>query len=80
MSADNWDDCPGCGAPESFREDYEIGLSPSGDFVFVKYEGRCEKCGTWASYGGGVIAPVHVPDGVRKRSEYEDAYREAVPS
>jgi hypothetical protein len=42
MSADNWADCPKCGAP--FREDYEIGVYSDGTF-YIDYRGHCRTCG-----------------------------------
>jgi len=54
MSANNWAICPKCKKERvewkseidknSFREDYEIGLSEDGYFS-VSYGGRCDRCG-----------------------------------
>lgn len=42
MSADNWCECPWCGDSDSWREDYEMGMS-DGEFS-VGYHGRCIHC------------------------------------
>ena len=43
MSADNWSNCPWCGAFDMWREDYEIGMF---DGVFtVGYHGQCTEPG-----------------------------------
>lgn len=53
MSADNWAICPRCALQPNpyheepryeFREDYELGVLPTGEF-FVSYRGCCESCG-----------------------------------
>ena len=44
MSADNWCNCPKCGAVDEFREDYEMGLFDDRPVFFVEYHGRCQKC------------------------------------
>ena len=42
MSADNWADCPWCGAPGLLREDYEIGIYKG--VYHMRYEGECQLC------------------------------------
>ena len=52
MSADNWAVCPRCKRDSSdpefseseFREDYEQGVLPSGEY-YVSYRGHCKSCG-----------------------------------
>jgi ubiquitin C-terminal hydrolase len=42
MSADNWRDCPKCGAKDKAREDYEI--YSEDDKVYIDYSIYCREC------------------------------------
>lgn len=50
MGADNWGKCPGCGAVESLREDYELGFFRDGNF-HVDYSGVCQASNTGKGCG-----------------------------
>lgn len=65
MSADNWTVCPFCQEKEgptndmlTFREDWEIGLIEGTTEVFIKYAGRCEKCGANAHHRTTIIVEI----------------------
>jgi hypothetical protein len=44
MSADNWRDCPSCGAEDQLREDYEFYINSGGEFHAV-FSCGCQACG-----------------------------------
>lgn len=61
MSADSYANCPSCGRPDVFREDYDIGMC-RGEFE-VSYRGECGKCGFVYKFSTKDLEPVQTAGG-----------------